>query len=515
MNTDIIRLMQIFLDLQDEGIFTTGVKMMKPRNGKHGDMCVVGGFTTTMVQETARNHDPQHVQYGIAWRKQPQHATEQLTTTPPPQTQIPTAPATATKSRATGATAAAVPTGRTPKQPQPDPQVVAVRPERQLSQLSLEKASASAWPATEQPDAPTSTVTAQHRTDAGVVRPQADVEITHHTPEPPTQKGPDPIGATKPQTEVSCDADTGTTRHATEQSHPDEDEAPELNGSGQKLAYVIVNAFLDHVTFESTEAETLIKQVILKTGDGMCENMLLNIDEVFEPIFYYFPNGLKDKTWWRPRDASAYIKNWREIAAWRERVETAAPTMQLRRWAPKKLPKDQVQSILREYIKDFIDNVASPQQKKDSWTKNKSRAEARLNFRCGSSMMAKVIWLVGLPNISEAGFAMDTTEEQRPLEQDVRESIATATETILNWLSMLANSIQEHKAAAPSFEAQFFCTDVQSKSHAFFFIGQSALVAKNKRLPVAHRRDGCDLSTLCLVPKRDFVCILRMFNIVA
>ena len=55
---------------------------MVPLNGLHGDICVVGGFTTTMVQERARNHDPMHVPYGIAWRKQPQHATEQLTTTP-------------------------------------------------------------------------------------------------------------------------------------------------------------------------------------------------------------------------------------------------------------------------------------------------------------------------------------------------------------------------------------------------------------------------------------------------
>ena len=212
------------------------------------------------------------------------------------------------------------------------------------------------------------------------------------------------------------------------------------------MAYYIVNAFLDGVTFDSTEAEILIKQVILNTGDDISDNILADIEEVFEPIFYYFPNGLKDKTWWRPRDVSAYIKNWREIAAWRERVETAAPTMQLRRWAPKKLPKDQVQSILREYIKDFIDNVASPQQKKDSWTKNKSRAEARLNFRCGSSMMAKVIWLVGFPNIAEAGFAIVPSKEQRPLEQDVRESIATATETILTWLTVLAQTIQEHKA---------------------------------------------------------------------
>ena len=51
--------------------------------------------------------------------------------------------------------------------------------------------------------------------------------------------------------------------------------------------------------------------------------------------------------------------------------------------------------------------------------------------------MAKLIWQVGLPNISAAGFAM---------ENDYGISIATATVTILNWLSMLANSIQEHKA---------------------------------------------------------------------
>ena len=71
-------------------------------------------------------------------------------------------------------------------------------------------------------------------------------------------------------------------------------------------------------------------------------------------------------------------------------------------------------------------------------------------------MVAKVIWEVGLPNISEASCAiaaetvlntlLPATEQQRPLSQDVRHSITTATETILNWLSILANSIQEHKA---------------------------------------------------------------------
>ena len=181
-------------------------------------------------------------------------AWEELTRTP--QTQIPTAPDTTTESRATGAAAAAVPTGAiaaaVPKQTQPDPQVVAVRPERQLSQLPLQTASASAWLATEQPDDP----------DWG----------------------------------TSADAGTGTTRHATEQSHPDEHEAPELNGPGQEMSYVIVNAFLDNVTLESTEAERLIKRVILMTGEVIRPNMLLNIDEVFRPIFFYYPNGLNDRT---------------------------------------------------------------------------------------------------------------------------------------------------------------------------------------------------------------------------
>ena len=181
MNTDEIPLGQILDKLQHQGILKTNVEVMVPLNGQHGDMCVVGGFTTTMVQERAPNHDPKHVPYGIAWRKQPQHATEQLTTTP--RTQIPTAPDTTTESRATGAAAAAVPNKRWTRLAigsKPDPQVVAVRPEKQLSQLPPEKVSASAWPATEQPDELIETVTPQHRPDAGVVRTQADDNTKHY-----------------------------------------------------------------------------------------------------------------------------------------------------------------------------------------------------------------------------------------------------------------------------------------------------------------------------------------------
>ena len=80
------------------------------------------------------------------------------------------------------------------------------------------------------------------------------------------------------------------------------------------------------------------------------------------------------------------------------------------------------------------------------------RAEAVLRMLCGSAMMAKVIWQVGLPNISEAGFAMEkvlpATEQQQVLpatEQHLRNSmILAANETILNWLSMLGDKMQWH-----------------------------------------------------------------------
>ena len=60
--------------------------------------------------------------------------------------------------------------------------------------------------------------------------------------------------------------------------------------------------------------------------------------------------------------------------------------------------------------------------------------------------MAKQIWRVGLPDISEAGFAIEKVLLGTAQQQKLRDSIATATEQILNWLGMLANSIQEHKA---------------------------------------------------------------------
>ena len=79
MNSNEITLTRILSELKSQGILKTSVEIMLPLNAKHGDICVVGGFTPRLVDpKKARNHDPQHVPYGIAWPKQRQYATEQL-----------------------------------------------------------------------------------------------------------------------------------------------------------------------------------------------------------------------------------------------------------------------------------------------------------------------------------------------------------------------------------------------------------------------------------------------------
>ena len=94
-----------------------------------------------------------------------QHATEQLTTTPE-----------TTESSAKEATAAAVPTGKTLEQTQPDPRVVPVCGERQLPQLALKKVSASACTATEQQDEHIEGVTPEEQSDEQQKQPDEDAE---------------------------------------------------------------------------------------------------------------------------------------------------------------------------------------------------------------------------------------------------------------------------------------------------------------------------------------------------
>ena len=131
------------------------------------------------------------------------------------------------------------------------------------------------------------------------------------------------------------------------------------------------------MTFENSEAECLIKRVILETGEVIQEEDIRNIDEVFGPIFFYYPLGLKDRSRAVPRPASAYISQWRDVAKWRQMAPGPAPPH-----ATEQLTKAQVQSILHQYIEHFIEYVADERQRAQPWTRNKSRVEAMLFKLC-------------------------------------------------------------------------------------------------------------------------------------
>ena len=132
---------------------------------------------------------------------------------------------------------------------------------------------------------------------------------------------------------------------------------------------------------------------------------------------------------------------------------------------------------MHQYIDNFIRNEADDTQRAQPWNKNKSRAEAVLRRLCGSAMMAKVIWRVDLPNISEA---LPATEQQQP-------SIATATETILNWLSHVANAVHEHKAT-PAYQEHARKSGTQKNRSGLTDIESAARADKKRAARQKYRR---------------------------
>ena len=110
--------------------------------------------------------------------------------------------------------------------------------------------------------------------------------------------------------------------------------------------------------------------------------------------------------------------------------------------------------------------------------------------------MAKVIWEVGLPNISEAWFAMEkvlpATDQQQPPKQIIPDSIATASETILNWLSMLANSVQDHKAT-PTYQKHARKSGTQKNKSG---LTEIELSMKQEKKRAARMRYGSQPSTI-------------------
>ena len=69
------------------------------------------------------------------------------------------------------------------------------------------------------------------------------------------------------------------------------------------MIYSIVNEFLGRVTFNNPEAEALLVATLVDESSPRLQ-MCARLEEVFSPIFFHFPNGLKDRSVRQPNDTS-------------------------------------------------------------------------------------------------------------------------------------------------------------------------------------------------------------------
>ena len=488
MNTKELELCTLLNKLQAKGLLQPNHRVMRPLWGHHGDMCVQSGLQAQVIENTATNHDPMHTPYGIRWCIQPQHATDQLAATLPTSrgkdadrnsmrhaTEQPSqAPApysqkntmsylnVALATSSTEQLAPALPTSRgndadrsslwhATEQPSQTP--APYSQENAISSFNVTLAVSSQnlrtgtqFAADHEPKnnvtlAAAGLATEQTQPDAEQ-RPAA--EKATEQPDSDREKEsdrPDVLAAAGPATEQpQPDAEQRpTAENATKQ--PDSDTEEDSDRPDQELAYAIINAFLGQLTWDNTAVESLLRDAIRDETQWPPE-MLQNIDEVFRPIFFHYPNGLQDRTTWTPRDACTYIKHWREQILWREHVDTQANNAS----SPMHLDTQQVQTVFQEYIADFIANVATPEQKSRPFTYLKSCSEARLRTLCGTRLLAFAIWEIGLPDTRVPSLATEqrqiadsalSTEEQRQIED--------AIHNVLTWLDLLAEGIQKYR----------------------------------------------------------------------
>ena len=119
--------------------------------------------------------------------------------------------------------------------------------------------------------------------------------------------------------------------------------------------------------------------------------MQQRIEEVFSPIFFHYPNGLEDRSVWRPRDTSQYIRNWRELAEWRTRVQPISQPGE-------HLTKDELTEIFRLYMNE-LKKTLRPEQLNKPWVYYKDCTHANLRNMAGSTFVANAIWAIGLPRL--------------------------------------------------------------------------------------------------------------------
>ena len=80
---------------------------------------------------------------------------------------------------------------------------------------------------------------------------------------------------------------------ATKQILPEEKRQP--LPEDKQLAYSIVNETSGKITFDNPQAEDMLLAA-LEDASSWIPQMLHRIKQMFEPIFFHYPHGLKDRS---------------------------------------------------------------------------------------------------------------------------------------------------------------------------------------------------------------------------
>ena len=399
MNTKPYSLSQILEHCSKKGSLHTQTQIHEPVFSEHGDVCFLGGLKAKPLTTTAEHHDPQHKPYGISWLMVQESATEQ-----PAQTKD----GSATQQRAASSS------GYATEQPvQVD--------------SALRQALHPAMPACLELEILDSRAQQTVMTDSDIER---ELESTH------ARRG----DILKPEDfQQASDLETAAALPAAATEHRQDLSTPQLASqdlpTDKQMIYSIVNEFLGKITFNSPEAEELL---VVALQDEAClpPSMQVLLEEVFSPIFFYYPNGLKDRSVWEPRDTGKYIGEWYKLAAMRTWVTTDATATE----HGEQLSGCQVSQIFRLYMEELKTNPR-PEQRNRKWSYYKSCTEAKMRCDAGSTFVANAIWAIGLPRLPS--FATEQRDGQLSA-QDL-EVVPQAIHSVLNWLDCIASALKQHQ----------------------------------------------------------------------
>ena len=313
----------------------------RPLSIKHGDMGIAGGVEGELLNAQARSCDPQQASHAVGWDFAA--GTWSLADSTPTSVAQQAASAAAAlapdkqcsqrrwcSSERGSASRVAAQREQAPATPGSSARLATQRQQQTQPSLQAPASAATAWRAAEQPRATVAAVTEQRSQQAAAKEQLTTASWLSATKQQrgcvpsdnrdsvsPTMAwlAPAAVGVEE-ESESSGEDEEAGTKQPTLSLEDAEAEIRRRNNA--ELPMSIVEAFLGSAA--DVAAEDVYLDVVGNVYDWASEEDLELIATMVEPIFFYFPNGLDDRTVWEPRNAKSFVRSWRWLADFRAAV---------------------------------------------------------------------------------------------------------------------------------------------------------------------------------------------------